>query len=138
MLGACVSGFITIPRSCKSRAHAIPYRDNARSVRQLLHNLDLSTGDSTARILYLRIFFLRTGLRYLMLTASPVSISIALNTSLYFPLPTFRMIWYLSGDLECVKRLPPHLLPIDVESIVIRIPFGHLANHIRIDTRNAH
>ena len=73
-----------------------------------------------------------------MLTASPVSISIALNTSLYFPLPPFRIICYLSGYLECVKRLPPHLLPIDVESIVIRIPFGHLANHIRIDTRNAH
>ena len=114
------------------------YRNNARSVRQLLHNLDLSSGKSVDHAPHLRIFFLRTGLRYLMLTASPVSISIALNTSLYFPLPTFRMIWYLSGDLGRVKRLPPHVLPVDVECIVIRIPLWHLANHIRIDTRNAH
>ena len=41
---------------------------------------------------HLRIFFFLTGFRYFMLTGSPVFISIALNTSLYFPLPTFLMI----------------------------------------------
>lgn len=49
---------------------------------------------------YLNIFLGRTGLRYLIPTGSFVSMSIPLNTSLYFPFPTFRTIWKRSGLLN--------------------------------------
>lgn len=92
MLQARVSGFITIPNNYLLPTTTGAYRNDKRAVRQLLHNLNFSRILNRRKQRYLRIFFFRTGFRYLILTGSPVFISMALKTSLYFPLPTFRTI----------------------------------------------
>lgn len=74
-------------------SNIMKYRNNVWTFRKLLHDLNLSIRlQSNHNTIYLLIFFFLTGFKYLILTGSPVSISIALNTSLYFPLPTFSII----------------------------------------------
>lgn len=67
-------------------------RENGGTAGKLLHDLDFAEVSRSGNQTYRLIFAKRTGFRYLILTASPVWTSIPLNTSLYLPLPTFRMI----------------------------------------------